>query len=105
MVWELRITRDSGETTRIGLQGRLSGATSPQLAAALGESIAAGSRRIVLDLKDLNYISSGGIVTIQSAAARVLEAGGSLRLTGAQPAVRVALELAGLDTGFGPCRH
>jgi anti-sigma B factor antagonist len=98
MVWELRITRDSGETTRIGLEGRLSGATSPQLASVLGEAIAAGSRRILLDLKDLNYISSGGIVTIQSAAARLLSEGGRLRLTGAQPAVRMALELAGLDT-------
>jgi anti-anti-sigma factor len=96
MVWELQITRDSGDTTRIGLHGRLSGATSPQLAAALEEVIAAGSRRIVLDLKDLSYISSGGIVTIQSAAARLLDKGGSLRLTGAQPAVRVALELAGV---------
>jgi anti-anti-sigma factor len=98
MVWELRITRDSGETTRIGLEGRLSGATSPQLASVLGEAIAAGSRRILLDLKDLNYISSGGIVTIQSAAARLLSEGGRLQLTGAQPAVRMALELAGLDT-------
>jgi anti-anti-sigma factor len=98
MVWELRITRDSGEPTRIGLEGRLSGATSAQLASVLGEAIAAGSRRILLDLKDLNYISSGGIGTIQSAAARLLVEGGSLQLTGAQPAVRVALELAGLDT-------
>jgi anti-anti-sigma factor len=77
----------------------VSGATSPQLAAALDEAIAAGSRRIILDLKDLNYISSAGIVTIQSAAARLLAEGGSLRLTGAQPAVRVALELAGVDAG------
>jgi anti-anti-sigma factor len=99
MVWELRIKRDIGETTRIGLEGRLSGATSPQLATALGEVIAAGCRRILLDLKDLNYISSGGIVIIQSAAARLHSEGGSLQLTGAQPAVRVALQLAGLDPG------
>jgi anti-anti-sigma factor len=97
MMWELRITRESGETTRIGLEGRLSGSTSPQLASVLGEAIASGSRRILLDLKDLTYISSGGIVAIQSASARLLSEGGSLRLTGAQPAVRVALELAGLD--------
>jgi len=97
MQWALRITRDGGETTRLGLQGRLSGATSGQLAAVFDEAIGTGSRRIVLDLKDLNYISSAGIVTIQSAAARLLAEGGSLRLTGAQPAVRVALELAGLE--------
>jgi anti-anti-sigma factor len=97
MVWDLRITCDRGETTRIGLEGRLSGATSPQLAAALDEAIAAGSRRILLDLKDLNYISSGGIVVIQSAVARLHSEGGSLQLTGAQPAVQVALQLAGLE--------
>jgi anti-anti-sigma factor len=97
MMWDLRITSDSGDTTRIGLEGRVSGATSPQLATALGEAIASGSRRILLDLKGLNYISSGGIVIIQSAAERLQSEGGSLELTGAQPAVRVALELAGLD--------
>jgi anti-anti-sigma factor len=101
MVWDLRITGDAGETTRLGLQGRLSAATTPQLKAALDEAIEAGSRRIVLDLKDLTYISSAGIVTIQSAAAQLLAKGGSLQLTGAQPVVRVALELAGLDGGAG----
>ena len=104
MVWELRITRDGGETTRIGLQGRLSGATSPQLAAVLEEEIAAGNRRIALNLKELDYISSAGIVTIQSVAARLLTEGGSLRLTGAQPAVRVALELAGLGARVEECQ-
>src|SRR5215831_763740 len=102
MVWDLRITSDKGETTRIGLKGRLSGATSPQLATALAEAIASGSRRILLDLKDLNYISSGGIVIIQSAAARLHSEGRSLRLSGAQPAVRVALQLAGLEPSAPP---
>ena len=102
MVWDLRITSDKGETTRIGLKGRLSGATSPQLATALEEAIASGSRRILLDLKDLNYISSGGIVVIQSAAARLQSEGGSLQLTGAQPAVQVALKLAGMDPSAPP---
>ena len=102
MVWDLRITWDTGETTRIGLEGRLSGATSPQLATALEEAIASGSRRIFLDLKGLSYISSAGIVVIQSAAVRLQSEGGSLQLTGAQPAVQVALQLAGLDPGGPP---
>jgi anti-anti-sigma factor len=98
MVWELRITRDSGETTRIGLEGRLSGATSPQLASVLGEAIAAGSRRILLYLKDLNYISSGGIVTIQSAAARAAQRRRLAAADWRSTCCACGAELAGLDT-------
>ena len=97
MVWELRITADDGDTVRMSLGGRLSAATAPQLASALGDAIALGRRRILLDLNGLDYISSGGIMAIETAAARLRGDGGWLRLTKPQPAVRVALELAGVD--------
>lgn len=97
MVWELRITADGDDPGRIALEGRLSAATTPRFAAALADAIAAGQRRIMLDLNGLDYISSGGILAIEATAARLRTAGGWLCLTGAQPAVRVALELAGVD--------
>lgn len=82
-----------GDAHRIALQGRLSAATTGQLASALAGALGAGHRCILLDLNGLDYISSGGILAIEAASARLEAEGGWLRIEGAQPAVRVALDL------------
>jgi len=58
-------------------------------------AIEAGKRRILLDLNALDYISSAGILAIQAAGARLEAEGGALTVENVQPAVRVALDLAG----------
>lgn len=98
MQWDLRVTaRSDGDVYRLAVSGRLSAATASRLAEALATAIAAGHTGILLDLKELDYISSGGILTLEAAAARLRAEGGWLRLAETQPAVRVALDLAGWD--------
>jgi anti-anti-sigma factor len=102
MRWELRLaTAEAEGGVRIAAAGRLSAATTPRLVEALVAAIGTSNRRIMLDLNGLDYISSTGIRAIQSVAARVQSEGGSLTVEHAQPAVRVALNLAGtpLDDG------
>jgi anti-anti-sigma factor len=96
MRWELRVTlEETQDSVRIAAHGRLSAATAPRLVEALAAAIEAGKRRILLDLNGLDYISSAGILAIQAAAARAETEGGALTVENAQPAVRVALDLAG----------
>jgi anti-anti-sigma factor len=95
MRWELRVSSaEVDDGVRIAADGRLSAATAPRLAEALAAAIVAGRRRILLDLNGLDYISSAGILAIQAMEARVQAEGGTLTLENAQPAVRVALDLA-----------
>lgn len=96
-MWTLRLAvcKDNGRL-RLTLGGRLSAADAARLSAELTNAIGRGERHILLDLKELDYISSGGIHAIEAASARLGSHGGELVLTGAQGAVRIALELAGL---------
>jgi anti-sigma B factor antagonist len=98
MRWELRVTlEETQDLLRIAAHGRLSAATAPRLVEALVAAIEGGKRRILLDLNELDYISSAGILAIQAAGARVEAGGGTLTVENAQPAVRVALDLAGIQ--------
>lgn len=95
-MWTLRVAvcKDNGQH-RITLGGRLGAVSAARLSAELGDAIDRGERHILLDLNELDYISSAGLLAIEEASARLLGDGGELLLTGAQGAVRIALELAG----------
>jgi len=58
----------------------------------------AGEQRLVLDLKDLDYVSSAGLRVMLVAAKRLGAAGGKLALAAPQPIVREILDIAGLST-------
>lgn len=51
---------------------------------------------MVLDLTEMDYVSSAGLQAIGSAAARCTAMNGGLALCGVAAPVRIALELAGL---------
>ncbi|HWK12333.1 MAG TPA: STAS domain-containing protein [Vicinamibacterales bacterium] len=95
--WGLRVERVAGSADdTIAVGGRLSRATAPRLAEALEEAIAGGGRRIVLDLGGLDYLNSAGLQVLGEISARLAAIGGALVLMGAQPPVRIALELGGI---------
>lgn len=96
-MWTLRVVagKENGQL-RLTLGGRLGAATTARLSAELADAIGGGERHILIDLKELDYISSSGLRAIEAASARLAGEGGELLLTGAQGAVRIALELAGL---------
>jgi anti-anti-sigma factor len=99
--WGLDVTRSTdGESALVTLAGRLSGANAPRLAEAHDQAIAGGQRRIVLNLQGVDYISSAALEVLADAVARLTAAGAALVLTGAQPPVRIALELAGIRSGI-----
>jgi len=94
--WRLDLSpqRAAGEFL-LFISGRLGSAGTPELVAALSSAIGSGDRRIVLDLRGLDYINSAGIMALEVAAARLRTDGGALVLRNPKPPVRLALELAG----------
>jgi anti-anti-sigma factor len=62
----------------------------------------AGSRRLVLDLTDLVYVSSAGI-RVFLLAARQLRGRGTLLLAAPSPMVRQVFDIAGVDEFVDIC--
>jgi anti-anti-sigma factor len=75
--------------------GRLDSATSGELEALLVEQLDAGCNGIVLDLADLDYISSAGLRVILMTGKRLRAAGGRLVLARMRDSVRDLFEMSG----------
>lgn len=93
------------EMKRIALlevAGRVDSTTAGELGTKLNEVIDEGKNRIVLDLKEVEYMSSAGLREIVTALKRVqnLAGTGDLRIASPSERVREVLELAGLDEIF-----
>jgi len=78
------------------IQGNLDSHAAQALESALWNLIEAGTYRILVDLHDVDYVSSGGLRTFLAAYKEVHKhEGGDLRLYGANDYVHKIFELAG----------
>jgi anti-anti-sigma factor len=66
---------------------------------ALGDAVSSG-RLVVVDLTECGFIDSSGLRALVRARSAAEQAGGSLALVIADPALRRVLEVAALDTVF-----
>ena len=91
---------DIKRVTVVAVNGRVDSATAPDLEAALKQLVDGAKTQIVLDLTDVDYMSSAGLRAMVSTLKSVKRANGDLRL--ANPSSRVAevLRLAGLTSIF-----
>ncbi|HNW91507.1 MAG TPA: STAS domain-containing protein [bacterium] len=81
---------------RLALTGRLNAQTSPLLQAELAAALAAGHRRVELDLAAVPFMSSAGIRVLQEGQLGLQRLKGSLQVVVPSPFVREALEAVGL---------
>jgi len=93
----MRITTTRGPVTVLAVAGEIDGETFPQLIAEADNSFEAGHARLVLDLSDVSYISSGGLVALQTILGRTVARGGNLAVCGVTQRVRKVLETTGFD--------
>ncbi len=95
-------TKELKRVTLLEVAGRIDSTTATQLGDMLNEVIDDGRNRLVLDLENVEYMSSAGLRELVSALKRVtnLAGTGDLRLANPSDRVREVLELAGLDEIF-----
>ncbi len=75
----LNITKNAvGDVLTVSLEGRLDTVTAPLLDASLRESMD-GMKELILDLRDLEYISSAGLRVLLSAQ-KAMAKNGSMKL-------------------------
>jgi anti-sigma B factor antagonist len=75
-------------------------ATAPDLENALKQLVETEKTQIVLDLKDVEYMSSAGLRAMVSTLKAVKRINGDLRLCSPSPRVAEVLRLAGLTSIF-----
>jgi len=88
---------DIGDVTVGVVAGRLDAAGAPSLEVFCREWIQAGTRKLVLDLSGLDYISSAGLRAILATAKRLQTAGGAIAVCGLSGVVREVFTISGFD--------
>jgi len=82
-------------TLIIGLRGRLDTNTSEPFEQRIMAVIDAGNHRLVVELTELDYISSAGLRVLLMAAKRLKNEGGRLALCGLKDHIREVFEISG----------
>ena len=84
-----------GEVTVVEVRGRVDSNTAPALNERLAKLLATPSQRLVLDMRELEYISSAGFRVLLLGARRADEAAGRVVLCGLSGKVRQLFDLGG----------
>jgi anti-anti-sigma factor len=82
--------------TTVALRGEVDVLTVGQVRVALEEALAAGSREIVVDLRELAFIDSTGLGALILGIQRARDAGIRYRVAGPSKSVHQILALSGL---------
>ncbi len=94
-------TRQVDGVTILDLSGRITlGEGSVQLRDAVRDLLSKGSKKILLNLGDVNYIDSSGIGELVSAYTTVRNQGGDLKLLNLTKKVHDLLQITKLYTVF-----
>ena len=94
-------TREVSGVTIVDLSGKITlGEGGLTLRDEVHKLLAAGSKKIVLNLADVNYIDSSGLGELVSAYTAVKNAGGELKLLNLTSKVRDLLVITKLVTVF-----
>ncbi|HZO10210.1 MAG TPA: STAS domain-containing protein, partial [Myxococcota bacterium] len=80
--------------------GELDLATAPALEEALGHAFSGGSARVVLDLRELEFIDSSGLRTLLTARRRAEVASAQFSLVAGHRGLERPLEIAGVHKVF-----
>ena len=92
MTLKIDVAAGKSGLARLSLAGSLDSETAPQLEKTLA-SVDASIVLVVLDLKDLDYISSAGLRVIFAALKRQQSKGGELVMSNLSPGVRKVFEI------------
>ena len=95
--WPLRIVEERRDGALVlALTGRLGAASAGRFGAAVAEAVGRGEARLVIDLTEVDYISSAGLNALATATGLCAQARGAMALCGLTDPVRIAFDLGGL---------
>jgi anti-anti-sigma factor len=95
----INISRSDG-TIVMSLKGRMDAVSSPDFDRAVQELMENGERHFLINLSELEYISSAGLQSLLAAAKRLEQIEGEISLSNLKGAVQEVFEISGFDTLF-----
>jgi anti-sigma B factor antagonist len=84
----------------IYLKGYLDAHTAPELENVINDSVSAGKNKIIVNFRDLDYISSAGLGVFMAFIEEVREKGGDIKLVEMKPRVFNVFDLLGFPVLF-----
>lgn len=102
MQFETR-ARKVEEGTVLSITGRMDAVTAPEIEKGLSALVDGGERRLVIDLKDLEYVSSAGLRSFLALAKRLKEKQGNLVFANLQRQVTEVFRIVGFYSLFTIC--
>ena len=99
---QLQLTEDTldARTHVIALRGELDVATVPELEEALRAAIDAGHTALAIDLLELTFLDSTGLMVLLNGVRRVMRQDGQLVLACTNPTVLRLLDVTGTSSTF-----
>ena len=91
------IERDQNGVTVFTLNGRVDTQGAVDMDLALEAAVSGGKHKMVLDMAQVNYISSAGLRTLADVVTKNREAGGDLKLVAVNSKVLRVLRIIGFD--------
>ena len=85
-----------GATAHVGIAGDLDMATAPHLQKAIDGAIERRVTRVVIDLREIEFLGSSGIAILDALERRARREGFAVTVIRGTPAVQRVLEIAGL---------
>ena len=89
-----------GDVTVLAVSGNLDSLTVPEVRPVIEKIVAAGIKKVALELSGLEVIDSSGIGAIVSLFKRVRSMGGDVKIVGVRGQPREILRLLGLERAF-----
>lgn len=93
-------TSREGEVFVVSVNGNVDASNAPELESEINEIISEGNHKIVLDFKELNYISSAGLRVLLSTQKRLKPKNGELKLCELNTEVERIFTMAGFNRLF-----
>ena len=93
-------TRKEGGAMVVSVTGRIDAVTAPEFEKGLSALIAGGDMVLLLNLNDLEYISSAGLRSILSTAKQLKATGGTLLFCGLKGPVKDVFKISGFGSIF-----
>lgn len=90
-------TREESGCTVARVAGRLDAATAPVFEKACEEWVGTGTKKLVLDLSALDYVSSAGLRAVLATMKRLKSAGGGIAVSGLSGVVKEVFTISGFD--------
>lgn len=99
---EIRATEQDGIDI-LALAGRMDATTTPEFESAARALLAQGKNRVIVDMADLEYISSAGLRGILGLVKSIKAASGRLAVCSLQPMAAEVFRISGFNAMLTVC--